>query len=75
MDFCQASYALGTATAARSSLASAQRALQRLHPEEQTDADARALLAIGEALCLVEMAIHDLGSEVAAHQLRSRVPA
>jgi hypothetical protein len=75
MKLFQAGYALGNITAARASLASAQRALARKHREELTDADARASVSIEAALNLLEKAIHELGSEAAAQQLPSRTAA
>jgi hypothetical protein len=73
MDLCHASYALGNISAARSSLSSAQRALARM--KEPTEADARALLAVKTALDLLESAIHELGSEIVAQHLSSRIAA
>ena len=75
MDLCQTSYALGSISAARSSLTSAQRALERNRSEGQSVADARAMLALEKALCLLETAIHELGSDIVAHRLTSRTAA
>jgi hypothetical protein len=75
MDLCQSSYALGHITSARSSLSGAERALARKRRQDLTDADARALLAVRTALGVVEKAIHEIGSEVAAQQLSSRIAA
>jgi hypothetical protein len=73
MDLCQASYALGNISTARSSLSSAQRGHTRR--EEPIDANARASLAVKTALGLLESAIHELGSEIAAQQLSSPIAA
>jgi hypothetical protein len=67
MDLCHTSYALGNISAARSSLASAQRALDRGGTPNKSET--RALRAVERALTLVEAAMHDLGSEIAAHQI------
>jgi hypothetical protein len=71
MDLCQVSYALGSVSAARSSLASAQRALERDDNAGDSESNGRALVAVGKALSLLETAMHELGAEIAAHQLLS----
>ena len=74
MDLFQASYALGSISAARSSLASAQRALERGDGARDSESNDRASAALGKALSLLEMAIHELGAEIAAHQLSGLRP-
>jgi hypothetical protein len=74
MDLCQTSYALGNISAARSSLRSAGRALERDRSDKPTAPEARALLAVHSAVDLLEAAIHELGSDIAAHQLALRNP-
>lgn len=69
MTLCQTSYALGSISAARSSLASAQRAIERDGDAHDPESKDRALVALGKALVLLEAAMHELGAEIAAYQL------
>ena len=72
MSICQASYALGSISAARSSLASAQRALDRMCIDGPNEPNIRAMGALEQALSLIETAIHELGSDMLAKDLISR---
>lgn len=72
MGICQASYAIGSISAARASLTSAQRALDRRCIEGPNESNVRAMAALEQALSLIETAIHELGSDMLAKELTAR---
>src|SRR5690349_7374204 len=73
MPICEASYALGSLSVARSSLATAQRALGRERYQASETVVSPVTVNVDQALAQVENAIHLLGSELAARECHNAV--
>ena len=72
MEFRKASDAPALIGAARATLASAQRGLERSRAEPPSLGDRWANVGIGDALAALDPVFHDMGSDLLARELPGR---